>query len=1374
MSSIHPPSPAAGPTPQLPSFSSIAALATSAAAAAAEAKGHRKNARSGPVNGLVTNGRSTAPIAPAHLHQPSPSPPPTSATAPTPPTLGASPASAFSSTIPLPPSRPTVIRTSSVPSTHSPQSAGPPTSSPSSFTQPSSPLSQPRAHHPHSPSIPTHSLSSVPAPPPPPPPPSRFYPPHHRTPPITADLPPTHPPPPLPPPIPSSDLSSTLPIIERERRNSRANPFPFPFSPSNPPILPSPSPSTSSSIAPPTSSISMSPTPSPFIPSSPPKHPRDFLPPTSSSSSSPSSTQQSQSPPSTPQLRTFLTEGATHRGSDAGAKGGTTTPPSSSSSSAPPPLSLTHQGTNGWQGMGGGGGGGTSAPSSPVHAGGAGSRPTSPHSSESKPSSPLPSTHVTLHVRRAREESTSPAPAHHHHLPPHREPPHTAATHHASTLTVGAAVASTKRAASAGTWPSPRRDALREKAGGGVGGGGTHDGDRPRSTAASASPPSSIPSPALTPSLLSMLTHPSLLILHLRQLRKHMMKPEDTPPPSLQSGLASCFTSPALSFTTPSLPSPSPRTPWWRWLLYLSVLALLSLSAWWCSSSSLPLSLVLAHYFPSSVTPSNIYFHSPPPAAILTDAASSTPTFTIISILDLPPSPSFLSPSSLASSPSTLLRWHALMSWVLAVGPIHVMVYVEHDTTCAWLTERPELRGMKCFLIPSIHPTYKRPLLPALFEHAHSHTGNQLIAFMARPAFLHPDIHSIVRNVSSGLERFMLVTRRTNVVLPADTLSPYTFSLFTPSTSPFVVPSSASYLPSYQSLMSPYISTLTRVFEYAEDWGKLHSEYGIDLFIYPKAIFSLLQFPPYLAGVYRWDNWWLSEMILHDDVTVVDLSSTQLPLLTHDGDRTVDHPTEDGAHYNDRITKLRSGNQYKLGHANNADYKLEGRCPHCALVKNSLQSIAVLLAKRINRSSYLSVLTFDASMDDEVPLELLHNWLCWAKRIGFTHFIVLVQDARVAAHLTRLGISVIHRDSADDPSNPLSLSPLTSDPSDFATFHVEVLRQVLKAGYHFFTGPVTSLFLDDPLIYLHRQLDVQLSINQSTDTLTPSTFWSARATTYGRDFVMKLKECIDKIKAIPKTLSTERLCLADTWRLMKKNKAVKRGALDDLRFVTADAFLHRQLPQQAGVSVITVDLTDQLQGGKPRNGTRGGGEKDEGKALLALLSSWHLRLHHQRTKGDHRCSLPLYPRPAPAQQRRVQPLLLLPQDQDRGLVPSPLAAVPAALPAGRGVRRRPGGAGGDHRRAARSQPHRQGAGEARRGEEDRHRLCVDAGPADGDGGAGRAKRAPERPATGRARERSAPSCPRGRRSPPTPIRCCCCCPSTSCCHPPTTSTSRKR
>ena len=759
-----------------------------------------------------------------------------------------------------------------------------------------------------------------------------------------------------------------------------------------------------------------------------------------------------------------------------------------------------------------------------------------------------------------------------------------------------------------------------------------HDGEKaPRSTLSSPAPPSSLSgSPSLvTPSLFSLLFHPSLLLSQVRQLRKHMMKPEDAPHPSLQSGLASCFTSPALSsFTTPS-PTPSPRTtPWTRALLSLSLFLLLSLSLWWWLSSSLPLSLLLSHYFPSSVSPSSIYFHSPPSAAVFTDAASSSSsTFTIVSILDLPSSPSFLFPSSLSSSPIHLLRWHALMSWVLAVGPIHVMVYVDNERTCAWLSERPELRGLKCFLIPSIHPTYKRPLLPALFEHAHSHTGDRLIAFMARPAFLHPSVADIVGNVSHSLDRFMLVTRRTNVVLPADTLSPYTASLFTPSTSPFVVPSSSSYLPSYQQLMSPYISTLTRVFEYADHYGKLHSEYGIDLFIYPKAIFSLLQFPPYLAGVYRWDNWWLSEMILHDDVTVVDLSSTTLPLLTHDGDRTVDHPTEDGAHYNDRITKLRSGNQYKLGHANNADFRLEGRCPHCTLLKNPLQSIAVLLAKRINRSSYLAVLTFDGSMDDTVQMELLHNSMCWMQRIGFTHFITLVQDTRVAAHLTRLGIPVIHRDSSEDPSNPLTANglPTSPDASDFAIFHVEVLRQVLKAGYHFFTGPATALLLDDPLVYLHRQLDVQLSINHTADQLTAASFWSARATTYGRDFVMKLKECVDKAKQMPKTLQTERACLADVWKLMKKNKAVKRGALDDLRFASADAALIRQLPQQQGLSLVAVDLSDQMQKRLTRgNGTRGE-EKDEGKALLQLLDSWHLHLHLQPMQGDHRCLQPLYP-----------------------------------------------------------------------------------------------------------------------------------------------------
>ena len=733
--------------------------------------------------------------------------------------------------------------------------------------------------------------------------------------------------------------------------------------------------------------------------------------------------------------------------------------------------------------------------------------------------------------------------------------------------------------------------------------------------------------------LLPVVARLSAVLSYVQRVRKHYTKPEDRSRPALSApSLSNCF--PSVSIARGPLSSHSNHTStgsdrqrggMQRALVYLSLLLfIVAVLYYGLLTSAPPLSSLYSFYLSPSLSSSSMYFHSPP--AVSSSDSSTSPILTLVSILDLPSSPSFLSGSSAAPSPHIVFRWHALMSWSLAVGPSNVLLYVESEATCAWLIERPELRGLKCFRVPDIHSTYKRPVLPALFDHAHSHASSELIAFMARPAFVHPLLPTIVRNVSVDLPRFMMVTRRTDVTLPSDTLSPWTFSHFSPSFAAFVVPQQPSYLSNYRQLMTPYIATLESVFEYGGIYGKLHGEYGIDLFVYPRSIFSTLDFPPYLAGVYRWDNWLLSEMILDDSVAVVDASScTKQPLLIFDEAGKEEQPDPSLQHYNDRITKLRSANQYKLGHANNADYRLEGVCPHCQLIRNTQQSIAVLLAKRINRHQFLAVITFEHSMDDTLPVQLLYNWLCWAKRIAFTHFVVLVSDTTLAAHLSRQGIPIIAHDMAaslDDSSGGAATaagggSGGVVDSTDFATFHVRVLHDVLKNGYNFLTGPATSIFLDDPLIHLNRAMDVQASVNSTNDALTGSEYWAVSATTYGRDFIAKVKECLARSKQLPRTVRVGMQCVAEVWR--SKNKNIKRAALDDLRYMRAAAFFKDKRPQRAGVSAVAIDLTDML-------------DSNNTQRLTTTLHNWHMLLHTQQpgSSRSHQCSQPLYPPVSPA------------------------------------------------------------------------------------------------------------------------------------------------
>jgi hypothetical protein len=109
--------------------------------------------------------------------------------------------------------------------------------------------------------------------------------------------------------------------------------------------------------------------------------------------------------------------------------------------------------------------------------------------------------------------------------------------------------------------------------------------------------------------------------------------------------------------------------------------------------------------------------------------------------------------------------------------------------------------------------------------------------------------------------------------------------------------------------------------------GDFHGEWGLDYWIFPTNLFhqSGIDFLPFLLGVYRWDNWLLSEFVLHEDVTVIDATSSISAVHLDDPQRKV-HSARNGAQYNDNLAKHSSGMQYRIGNVFAADKQTRGRC----------------------------------------------------------------------------------------------------------------------------------------------------------------------------------------------------------------------------------------------------------------------------------------------------------------------------------------------------------------------------------------------------------------------------------------------------------------
>jgi hypothetical protein len=545
--------------------------------------------------------------------------------------------------------------------------------------------------------------------------------------------------------------------------------------------------------------------------------------------------------------------------------------------------------------------------------------------------------------------------------------------------------------------------------------------------------------------------------------------------------------------------------------------------------------------------------------------------FTLVSLLrDM--TPDFLA----ENKASYIFQYNSLLSW-LRITP-HVIVYMDSAASCASLTARSEFRTVQCFEVPCMHDTIHRPLLNCIFDHSHAHSVTEAMGFVNGDIILSPRVKTIVNKIGSEFDKYLVVSRRTDTHLPEHLIDAYIANyhardradqqqLAGSAAQPFV-PAVAVDTQGQRHVVADNVDNAVT---YAAQHGTLHSEFGIDLFLYPKSTFKWMfpSFPPFLAGVYRWDNYFLTKMILHPSVATVDAS--QFGLLVHqqiDGGK--DHSKRTGAAINDALVKQHLGSIYKLGHIKNVDYVLNSNgCPgpNCELAPNGNASVHVLYAKRANAHNWLAVIHVAAGEHIE-----LNNFVCWAARISFRNFLFLTRDKDMYEEIVNRDMPVIFLDRSlvDQPSAP-GQPPQFSDVESAASTlqRYDFLFSVLKAGYHFFYSSVRAVYLDDPLRALSRSVpsdapkpsivpdetllfDVQMRGN-ATHVLSPpfAAPIAVRSTNYGQYFWKQIHDCADMNKHIADAGQWID-CIAHNWRILKGG--VKKGVLSPWYFTDAQSF----------------------------------------------------------------------------------------------------------------------------------------------------------------------------------------------------------------------------
>ena len=380
---------------------------------------------------------------------------------------------------------------------------------------------------------------------------------------------------------------------------------------------------------------------------------------------------------------------------------------------------------------------------------------------------------------------------------------------------------------------------------------------------------------------------------------------------------------PPLSLTSSPPASPTPHPPR-RGVFLLTLFLLLTVSLSLLVLTTLPRSppppSPLLLLFPaSSLSPtwysmsSSDQRHLPTPTTWMTrdraghPVASPSPLQShhhhVHALVPSPSSPAFHPPSlsivtlikpmttsSLLTSP---LLYHTQYAALLSLSVLSpsVTVYVDAASSCAHLRSIAQLSALMCRVVPRecyVMP-YNKPTMDCILLSPLPSAAADFLVYVNGDVVVHPMLLPHLSFLTATFTRFVAVSRRTDVLVSASTL------------------------------LQHNLTALLTAGGGAEP--ALHSDYGVDLFVLPTRPPLRVTVPPYLAGVYRWDNDLLAQALL-DDVDTIDITNARLlthPTVAGPISTGEEHGRRKGAEYNERLSAHRP---WKHGRTTNARWAL--------------------------------------------------------------------------------------------------------------------------------------------------------------------------------------------------------------------------------------------------------------------------------------------------------------------------------------------------------------------------------------------------------------------------------------------------------------------
>ena len=535
---------------------------------------------------------------------------------------------------------------------------------------------------------------------------------------------------------------------------------------------------------------------------------------------------------------------------------------------------------------------------------------------------------------------------------------------------------------------------------------------------------------------------------------------------------------------------------------------------------------------------------------------------------------------SAASEPTSndLLVFGAMSTWLQLVQPQCVVVYSSSDATCAALTAA--LPGVQCYYLPDCVSPAAAPLpsLSCTLQHTlNTASTASAIALVTPQLVLSTDFLASIQHIATQplpTPHYLLTVAIKDVAIPAVALKDYA---------------------------SP--SFATRVRNEAKERGVVQSPASLDVVVVSRELLGAWLvggggggvLPSFVGGAGHYGEYLFVRGMMEDGVTVVDMSAAVVmtnmrPVgaagagaleggaagggsLLHTLRSDVMQLPSTATTHNHELTRTSLGVRSSLASLSYAPYQLEGDCPDaCVLSSNPdprWQNV-VLFSRRVNPDGYLAVLTVNSGY-----LALAKNWLCWAERIHFRHFVLLAEDVKAADTLRSPTVPVIVQANA----------PYEKQAADYGSVEFQVtmsyrtdfLMDVLEAGYHFMTADMDAIWLSDP--FAHVDLSADLSGQTHKKVKLSGGLVIVRATEAGKSFWREVIKCqrnnavflsTHDVGTYEPSMYTEQYCINQLYLKQPPPPAFTRTLLDKWLFPDGLLFFDEQQPQHAGVVPVII------------------------------------------------------------------------------------------------------------------------------------------------------------------------------------------------------------